>query len=92
MSVVNLVKTTPWIPGQQLYGAMIPRPEEEAKLHQGEALRQDENLTLIRRRVRQIRRNTGVPDKGRLRLKKGHESQIPASFGYEVALLDEPHP
>ena len=37
---MELPATGPWIPGQQLYGAMIPRPEYEYELHRDELAKQ----------------------------------------------------
>lgn len=41
-----------WIPGQQLFGEMIPRPVEEARLHEIEVQRQQSRLERFRSLVK----------------------------------------
>jgi hypothetical protein len=82
---VEVPKTAPWIPGQQLYGAMIPRPEREATLYIQEALRQKKRLVNLELLVKKSLR-TGVPkSEGRKLIKMGEDTNLPSSLGYEIA-------
>lgn len=87
VSVVSLKKhEMPWIPGQQLFGEMIPRPEQDSQLHEIDLLRQREKLDRFRAAVKEsVARNGIEATRERLALNKlGFDSQVPLSIGYEV--------
>jgi hypothetical protein len=85
VSVVNL-NTSPWIPGQHLFGAMIPRPEHEAKMHEQELSRLTEKLGKFKSLVESVHKLNGEAAKNERRVltKLGLDSDVPLSLGYEV--------
>ena len=87
MESLNKHETT-WIPGQQLFGEMIPRPEQDSQLHEIDLLRQREKLDRFRAAVKEsVARNGIEATRERLALNKlGFDSQVPLSLGYEVIL------
>ena len=87
VSVVNLNESQHvWIPGQQLFGEMIPRPEQEARLHEIELLRQTEKLERFRSLVKKsmdsqvVEATTKTMDLSA----QGSNSLQPLALGYEV--------
>ena len=83
--MVEVPNTAPWIPGQQLYGAMIPRPEREAKLYRQESLRQRKLLANLELLVKRTQRTNGVPkSEGHKLIKMGEDTNLLSSLGYEV--------
>ena len=73
-------RESPYIPGQQFYGAMIPRSEDENKLYQEEALRLRERLVRLQNRMKKP---------GSLPRKSTNKSatdlmNMPSSLGYEI--------
>lgn len=88
LSVVELHKQDKYIPGQQLYGQMIPRPELDFEVHKEEAVLQESLLKMVQKRVRQIKDAEGLSEfERRELLKLGVVSNTPMSFGYEVVPL-----
>lgn len=88
MSVVELRGQDKWIPGQQLYGRMIPRPEFDSEVHNSEVVVQASLLKKIQDRVRQIQDAKGLSEHERLELRKlGVLANTPMSYGYEVVPL-----
>ena len=73
VSVANL-QQTPWIPGQQLFGVMIPRPEHEAKTFDAELERQQCKLDAFKRAVEQLKRGEKPSLYKRLSSKLGSDS------------------
>lgn len=80
--MVEVPNTAPWIPGQQLYGAMIPRPERQATLYRQEALRQRKQLANLDLLVK----NNVPKSEGRKLIRMGEDTYLPSSLGYEVVL------
>ena len=80
---------SPWIPGQQLYGAMIPRPQEDDDLHKEEAEVGEKLLKLFYDRIQSIKDAEGLSEyEHKQLLKLGvRASSVPMSFGYEVTPL-----
>jgi hypothetical protein len=87
VSVVNLNQSNSlWIPGQQLFGDMIPRPQREARIHEIELVCQKEKFERFRSLVKaSMEMNIAGTTRKRLTVKKhrGH-SQEPFAHGYEV--------
>ena len=81
----------PWIPGQQLYGSMIPRPEHEALLYKDEAERVRAHLLAFEKRVKAIMAGNGNNKEDRLRLRnlEMFDMSIPRTLGYEVVPFGE---
>jgi C2 domain len=79
----------PWIPGQHLYGQMIPRPQHDENMHKEEALIGEKILKLFQDRVRDIKDAEGLSEfEQKQLLKLGvRPNSIPMSFGYEVTPL-----
>jgi hypothetical protein len=85
LSTLEEPKAAPWIPGQQLYGAMIPRPEREATLYRQEALQQRKRLANLELRMKKTLRTNGEPkSEGRKLIKVGEDTKMPSSLGYEI--------
>jgi hypothetical protein len=88
MSVVELHGQDKWIPGQQLYGRMIPRPELNSEVHNSEIVVQASLLKKVQDRVKQIKETKGMSEHERRELRKlGVLANTPMSFGYEVVPL-----
>jgi hypothetical protein len=89
MSVVTDVHKDPWIPGQHLYGMMIPRPEEDEKVYRAEAVIGERVLKQFQDRVREIKDAEGLSEYEQNQLLKlgVRPNSIPMSFGYEVTPL-----
>jgi hypothetical protein len=88
LSVVEKHHQVKWIPGQQLYGRMIPRPEPDFQVHKTEAVVQERLLKMIQDRVRHIKDAEGIWECERQELRKlGVVANTPMSFGYEVVPL-----
>lgn len=87
VSVVNLNQSNSlWIPGQQLFGEMIPRPQREARIHEIELVCQKEKFERFRSLVK-ASMEMNIAGKLRERLavnKKRGDSQEPSAHGYEV--------
>ena len=82
-------RNTAWIPGQQLYGAMIPRPENPHE--RNKALVQKERLRLVQFEARMIALKAivkfggGLTRRHRLlRLRSQIHEEEPVSAGYEL--------
>ena len=83
VSVVNLDESQHiWIPGQQLFGEMIPRPEREARLHEIELLRQAEKVERFRSLVKLSTERRGVEATRENML--GSDLREPVALGYEI--------
>jgi len=82
--VANL-KETPWIPGQHLFGVMIPRPEHETESMNQQMKTLNQKLQDFKTRVATANMSKGDAKNGRLALTKlGFDSLVPLSFGYEI--------
>ena len=91
LSVVDISKKgEPWIPGQQLYGDLIPRPEYDMSVYEQEVAVQEKEMRKFRARVKKIKDADGISQAARKVLAKlGHDiHDSPMAFGYEVALED----
>jgi len=74
------------IPGQQLYGELIPRPEEEALLHEKELLRKSARLERFRFVVNRMIEIHGIDTTREILTMNTEESEScePFEVGYEV--------
>mmetsp|Transcript_3353 Transcript_3353/g.7935 ORF Transcript_3353/g.7935 Transcript_3353/m.7935 type:complete len:1186 (-) Transcript_3353:1130-4687(-) len=90
LSVVDISKEgEPWIPGQQLYGDLIPRPEYDISVYEQEVAVQEKAMRKFRARVKKIKNADGISQVARKVLARlGHDEGSPMAFGYEVALED----
>merc|ERR1712161_108813 len=85
VSVTDLGKKDPLIPGQQLYGTMIPRPEFDDKVHQNEIIIAEMNMKLFQSCIQQINDTDGLSDYERKQLTKlDILATNPMAVGYEV--------
>mmetsp|Transcript_25709 Transcript_25709/g.28797 ORF Transcript_25709/g.28797 Transcript_25709/m.28797 type:complete len:1027 (-) Transcript_25709:81-3161(-) len=89
VSVTDLGKKDPLIPGQQLYGTMIPRPEFDDKVHQNEIIIAEMNLNLFQSCIKQINDTDGLSEYERKQLTKlDILATNPMAVGYEVIPYD----
>ncbi|KAG7365165.1 C2 domain containing protein [Nitzschia inconspicua] len=88
LSVVD-TGNAPRIPGQQLYGVMIPRPQDDENVHNEEARVGERLLKQFHDRVHEIKDAEGLSEYEQKQLLKlgVHPNSIPMSFGYEVTPL-----
>lgn len=85
MSVTELGNQKTLIPGQQLYGAMIPRPEYDEEIYMYQKVIADKKIESFRQDMEQIRKAGGLSDFERSQLKKSdNHAGTPMSIGYEV--------
>ena len=83
--MVNLPKAGPWIPGQQLYGTMIPRPDHESSNQQQALKKLNKRLPNLEALVKEIMEADGMSKYERLKFNKiGVDTDLPSSMGYEV--------
>jgi hypothetical protein len=87
--VADLKDEDPWIPGQQLYGCMIPRPEDDEEIHREEAIVGERIMKAFQDRVKEIKDAEGLSEYERKQLLKlgVHVNSVPMAFGYEVTPL-----
>jgi hypothetical protein len=80
---------SPWIPGQQLYGAMIPRPQGDEDIQKEEAAIGEKVLKLFQDCVQEIKDAEGLSEyEHKQLLKLGvRANSVPMAFGYEVTPL-----
>lgn len=89
VSVADLGRNTPLIPGQQLYGCMIPRPEYDEKIHQFEKLAAEKKLRFFKDCVGRMNDVNGLSEFERKQLiKLDTLVGTPMSIGYEVVPLE----
>jgi hypothetical protein len=90
LSFVDFRKEEPWIPGQQLYGDLLPRPEYDLSIYEQEVAIQEQALRKFRARVLKIKDADNDSIAARKVLAQlGHDEGSPMAFGYEVALQDD---
>jgi hypothetical protein len=85
--MANIPKMGPWIPGQQLYGTMIPRQEHETVLFQQEVEQERQRLIVFEQRVKNILDSQVMSLEDRLRLYNMGiflDGSMPSTVGYEV--------
>ena len=89
MSAADLKDDDPWIPGQQLYGRMIPRPEDDEEIHKEEAIVGERLMKVFQERVNEIKESEGLSEYERKELLKlgVHANAFPMNFGFEVTPL-----
>jgi len=91
ISVTDIGKKTPLIPGQQLYGCMIPRPEYDAEIHRHEKLVAEKKMQLFKECIKRIIGVDQLSDFERKQIMKSNGSEAsPMSIGYEVVPIDAP--
>ncbi len=90
LSVVDIGRKNPLIPGQQLCGGMIPRPEYDEKIHQYQRIMAEQKMNSFKECVKRINGLDGLSDFERRQLIKSQAmAGTPMSIGYEVALLEK---
>jgi len=90
VSVAEIGRKNPLIPGQQLYGDMIPRPEYDEKIFQYQRTVAEQKMQSFRERVKRINSLDGLSEYERRQLIKSEALMgTPMSIGYEVALLEK---
>ena len=73
------------IPGQQLYGTMIPRPEHEEEINQFEKVIADKKMESFKDYLREISKPDGLSEYERKQLKRlDTRAATPMAIGYEV--------
>jgi hypothetical protein len=85
--MANIPKMGPWIPGQQLYGTMIPRQEHETILFQQEVEQERQRLIAFEQRVKDILASEVMSLEDRMRLYSMGiflDGNMPSAVGYEV--------
>ena len=89
VSVANLGRKNPLIPGQQLYGRMIPRPEYDEKIHQFERSVAEQKMRSFKDCVEHINALDGLSEFERRQLiTQEVMAGTPMSIGYEVVPLE----
>ena len=90
VSVTNLGKKDPLIPGQQLYGTMIPRPEYDYNVHRNEIVLAEKNMKLFQSCMKQINdADNGLSEYEKKQLMKLDDFETtPMAVGYEVVPFD----
>lgn len=90
ISVAALGTQNPIIPGQQLYGQMIPRPECDEDIHRHQKVAADKDLESFLDCIRKIHEQDGLSEFERKQLRKRDSSMIsaPRAIGYEVVPVD----
>ena len=89
VSVTDLGKKDPLIPGQQLYGTMIPRPEYDYNVHRSEIVVAEKNMKLFQSCMKQINDTDGLSEYEKKQLMKLDAFEAtPMAVGYEVVPFD----
>ena len=89
VSVADIGRKNPLIPGQQLYGCMIPRPEYDEKIHQYERAIAEQKMQSFKDCVGRINGLDGLSEFERRQLIRLDASAgTPLSIGYEVVPLE----
>jgi len=85
VSVTKFGMQTTLIPGQQLYGAMIPRPEYDEEIYQYQKGIAEKKMESFKEDMKQISKVDGLSDYERSQLKRlDTQAATPMSIGYEV--------
>lgn len=89
VSMAGLGRQDMLIPGQQLYGAMIPRPEYEEEINQFEKVTADKEMDSFKDYLRQISKLDGLSEYERKQLKRlDARAATPMAIGYEVVPIE----
>jgi hypothetical protein len=87
--VTDLGKKDPLIPGQQLYGTMIPRPEYDYNVHRSEIVIAGKNMKLFQSCMKRINDTDGLSEYEKKQLMKSDAFETtPMAVGYEVVPFD----
>jgi len=85
VSIADLGRKNPLIPGQQLYGSMIPRPEYDEDIHEFEQSIAEQKMRSFKDCIERINDLDGLSEFERKQLLKFDAlEEIPISIGYEV--------
>ncbi len=87
--MAHIERKNPFIPGQQLYGRMIPRPEYDEKIHQFERAVAEQKMQSFKDCVDYLNALDGLSEFERRQLiKQEVTAGTPMSIGYEVVPLE----
>ena len=86
--MVDLGKKNALIPGQQLYGCMIPRPKYDEEIHRYERIVAEQKMRMFKDCVGRLNSLDGLSEFERRQLIRSDTLVGPMSIGYEVVPLE----